>query len=229
MSFLAGLAPVLNAVASPLSAVAGYFGQRETNATNREIASEATNANINSAREQMAFQERMSGSSYQRAVADMKAAGINPAVAYSQGGATTPGGAAGSAVTATMENAIGKGINSALETRRLQKELEATSSTVNLNKAMGETQVTQQKLNATNARVAESTAKMNEAQLKAIKTKADYDVKKTSIDDKMLNYDSIMKRVQQGADTANSAASVVKPWGTPPPQNQSGSRDIRLP
>ncbi|MBQ5153949.1 hypothetical protein EGM85_11900, partial [Macrococcus caseolyticus] len=48
------------------------------------------------------WQEHMSNTAYQRAVEDMRKAGINPILAYANGGASTPGGSGATITGASM-------------------------------------------------------------------------------------------------------------------------------
>jgi len=103
---------VIGAVASLAGSALGFKGAQEQNVTNLEIS-----------KRQMDFQERMSSTSFQRGMDDMRAAGLNPILAYKQGGAAAPAGASIPAVNELGEIDPGGAVQSALAAKTAVQNL----------------------------------------------------------------------------------------------------------
>lgn len=176
-----------------IGGVLGYIGGRQANDANRDMAHNANVMSQENAREQMAFQERMSNTSHAREVADLKSAGLNPILSMNQG-AATPGGASGGTTAGHAENAASGLAASAQEFANLKL---------------------QQKRQSKESEVMDSQKGLNDS----LKTKADVDAKVASkgipeADIKNKAYDLIrplLDKLSKGHQSNSSPEKVPKP------------------
>ncbi len=165
-----------------LAGAMSLVGQERANRQTRELT-----------REQMAFQERMSSTSWQRGVEDMRLAGINPMLAFSQGGASSPGGA-----SAKMEDVIGPAVSSAMHMMRMKKELKVMDAQAYKTEAEGHFADAQAKIANYGTDVKLPTGRTRHVPYRALGNQADY-----------------MLRLQQGGLTAAQRSALeISPFGS---------------
>lgn len=115
-----GFGDVLKGVASTIPGVGQFLG-----------AKEQADTSYASARDQMSFQERMSNSSHQREVNDLRLAGLNPVLSVNSG-ASTPVGSTYSE-SSNPYSGISDSLNTAMQYMTFAKNLRLTDSTIRRN------------------------------------------------------------------------------------------------
>jgi len=115
-----------------ISAAGSFLGGERANEQSAEVA-----------REQMAFQERMSSTAHQREVADLRAAGLNPILSTRLGGSSSPAGAMPN-IRDSIGDATRAGVSTALQasqTAATLDNLEAATAKTKVDTALSEAQI----------------------------------------------------------------------------------------
>lgn len=114
-------------IASGGLALAGGMMSNNANANQAQMANQFS---AQQTQKQMDFQREMRETQYQTSVSDLKKAGLNPMLAYTQGGAGTPSGASSAGQQATYQNAMAPAIGAYNQTAQTAMEMDKLPSII---------------------------------------------------------------------------------------------------
>lgn len=181
------IAAGIQAGGSLLGGMFGASGQSSTNAQQMAFAAQEAQNNRN-------WQEHMSNTAYQRQMADMRAAGLNPILAAGGSGASSPPGSMGTANIGNPGAFTSAGVSSAAGAAGRAIELKAVTEQTNKDKSQTE-------LN----KATEGATKENEALTKQLNTKAQQDTATSAAQMHGINTTA----ANTAADTVNKGIQSV--------------------
>jgi len=169
-----------------IGAASSAFGQKKANDANKKLA-----------REQMAWEERMSNTAHQREVSDLRAAGLNPILSGTGGmGASTPSGTTG----APQQNEVSSAVDAMEKMGSAFQKLAEAQYTANAKTAATEAAGT-----ASTAAAHHSTASAREAS-----TRADLNLSNINLNDNQIkNLQQTLKNLEQTEKLTRAQTSLT--------------------
>lgn len=195
---------------------------------NQRATDNANNLNWQQANNNRAWQEWMSNTAYRRAMDDMKAAGLNPMLAFSQGGASSPSGSSYNAQAARYDNVLGNAVNSGVDAMSKKGQLDLGKEGLGiqagtLQNAQAQTQISKANsqadiaLKAAQASQSLSSAKKAETESQILASKAkreklEGDFYGSEAGKTYFYLDKVNNAVNGSLESANSAFKLINPF-----------------